>query len=486
LILSRNDEIKIELKGFNYAVNADAVGHQKAMLRGGACKVADYFCPYCPTHSHDCYVPNDERCARWCEELYDEYDTCVCYHHDMSNRATIDDVTSSFDLVQAMVGDMMEYLHESEMSIGNPEVTTDAQTIEFVPQTVSERITYMSTLRKELTLRSLPTTGTLDQLKVQLRLHLEGEQELQALQAKLDHCTPDENALYKLLLAIPCILHMENRIGIKLVEMVLIEGGSNAIAGKLFGHIRGKVGKARFEHFAASIEEHVNNEILGDDNNPGQWRFPISDKDGTSVANLRMHNPHTRKFVKNFHSLVDCCVVEEERRGKWKEIVEHHRQAMKLVTKHEDLTDAEIVEYQRLADKFFKAYVELLGRDGMTNYVHMVGSGHIADFLLRWRSLYRHSQQGWEALNNLIKTFYARRTQRGGTSGTGEDMWKSILRPIALWLQRRVFWLTGGTTEGLNVQKTVNRELTTNESTNKEMNITIHDKFQCKLYLLYS
>jgi hypothetical protein len=61
-----------ELKPFMYAVNADAVGHQKALLRGGGCKSKIYFCPYCCATSDSCYVPNNETCSKWCEELYSD------------------------------------------------------------------------------------------------------------------------------------------------------------------------------------------------------------------------------------------------------------------------------------------------------------------------------------------------------------------------------------------------------------------------------
>jgi hypothetical protein len=50
--------------------------------------------------------------------------------------------------------------------------------------------------------------------------------------------------------------------------------------------------------------------------------------------------------------------------------------------------------------------------------------------------------KGWEHLNSLIKTFYFRRTQRGGAvnAGRGEQ---SRLLPIARWLLRRTMWATG-------------------------------------------
>ena len=47
----------------------------------------------------------------------------------------------------------------------------------------------------------------------------------------------------------------------------------------------------------------------------------------------------------------------------------------------------------------------------MTNYIHMLGSGHIADeYRSEWKNLYQHSQQGWEAFKPLLKTFFFRRS----------------------------------------------------------------------------
>jgi hypothetical protein len=77
-------------------------------------------------------------------------------------------------------------------------------------------------------------------------------------------------------------------------------------------------------------------------------------------------------------------------------------------------------------------------KEGITNYIHMIGSGHIADYLFKWKNLYRFSQQGWEAMNSLIKTFFFRRTSHGGGVRGGK---KSRLIPIARWLQRRMVFL---------------------------------------------
>jgi len=80
--------------------------------------------------------------------------------------------------------------------------------------------------------------------------------------------------------------------------------------------------------------------------------------------------------------------------------------------------------------------------DDDDDYIHMLASGHVSAYLFYWKNLYRHSQQGWEAFNSLLKTFFFRRTQRGGSINGGKGT-KTRLVPIAKWLQRRIVWLCG-------------------------------------------
>eukprot|EP00978_Attheya_sp_CCMP212_P018996 scaffold52668_cov71-Attheya_sp.AAC.2 len=43
-------------------------------------------------------------------------------------------------------------------------------------------------------------------------------------------------------------------------------------------------------------------------------------------------------------------------------------------------------------------------------------ASHMSDYLYKWHNLYKHSQQGWESLNNLITSFWFHRTGRGGAT----------------------------------------------------------------------
>lgn len=118
---------------------------------------------------------------------------------------------------------------------------------------------------------------------------------------------------------------------------------------------------------------------------------------------------------------------------------------MELVRKKDDFSDDEIAQFQCHVDLFFQDWVSLHGIEGVTNYLHMLSSGHISDYLFHWRNLYVHSQQGWEAFNSLLKTFYFRRTSHGGAAGNKGTSVKSKIIPIARWISRRIMWMCGFT-----------------------------------------
>jgi hypothetical protein len=90
----------------------------------------------------------------------------------------------------------------------------------------------------------------------------------------------------------------------------------------------------------------------------------------------------------------------------------------------------------------YAKWIALLREKGVTNYFHMLGSGHFRYYLMEWRNLYRYSQQGWESLNSQIKQVYFRRTQRGGHGGKASER-NSKVKPIARWVQRKLYWMSG-------------------------------------------
>lgn len=137
---------------------------------------------------------------------------------------------------------------------------------------------------------------------------------------------------------------------------------------------------------------------------------------------------------------------DAEKRNIWHTMIGNYRAAMQILRKKSEYTDNEIDEFQNLIDDFFQLYVEVSGggKEGVTNYLHMLSSGHIKYYMTTHRNLYKFSQQGWESLNAKVKLTFFNHTQRGGNFGKeGEESERSYLRAIYMAFQREVMWISG-------------------------------------------
>jgi hypothetical protein len=140
---------------------------------------------------------------------------------------------------------------------------------------------------------------------------------------------------------------------------------------------------------------------------------------------------------------VNISIVDEERKLRFCRATDRINIALKKARQKDIFTTEQILSFQNDVDEFAQDWLWLYGNSAMTNYIHQLISGHIAYFMFKWKNLYWHSQQGWwEALNSLIKTFYFRRTQRGGALNKGKGP-KTKLLPLGKWLQRCLLWLCG-------------------------------------------
>ena len=90
---------------------------------------------------------------------------------------------------------------------------------------------YSILLRKELELRGEEVVdGPFGAKRDQLKPLLMEEHKFEVLHHIVTSCKRDDNkALFLLLQALPCILHMEMRVGIKLFTLMLVEGLKNAM-----------------------------------------------------------------------------------------------------------------------------------------------------------------------------------------------------------------------------------------------------------------
>jgi hypothetical protein len=134
------------------------------------------------------------------------------------------------------------------------------------------------------------------------------------------------------------------------------------------------------------------------------------DEETKTITTISLDNVRTRKAIaKLSEELVPLCIVDAKEAEEWKVGIGDYADGMKLMLKHDNLSDEEIDSFQWSMNKFYTRWVPINhGHEGITNYIHFLGAGHIADYLFEWRNLCVHSQQGWEALNMSVKTFFFR------------------------------------------------------------------------------
>jgi hypothetical protein len=200
--------------------------------------------------------------------------------------------------------------------------------------------------------------------------------------------------------------------------------------------------------FANIIQDIFNTRILGSFTRPSQWKLPLSAK-GDSVAKVSLTNKKTRLVVDNILHLINFTFsdpADDEKKRVWLKLIEDYREAMKILRKRSEYTAEDIRSFQLKIYDFYVAYIEDsgAGKEGVTNYIHMLGSFHISYYMKTHGNLYKYSQQGWESLNEKFKLAFFNHTQRGGNFGINvTDQEKSYLRTIFMFFQREALWVSG-------------------------------------------
>ncbi|KAL7578965.1 hypothetical protein ACA910_006930 [Epithemia clementina (nom. ined.)] len=116
------------------------------------------------------------------------------------------------------------------------------------------------------------SSGTLREWQERLQSHLILEWAYERTKLPVDVSKKRQaKALFLILNTVPCILHAENRMGIKIVTMLLIEGLSKFTRHSPLGE------KAAAEEFLRQVEDIVNSQILGDKAHKAQWNCPVLD-----------------------------------------------------------------------------------------------------------------------------------------------------------------------------------------------------------------
>ena len=106
---------------------------------------------------------------------------------------------------------------------------------------------------------------------------------------------------------------------------------------------------------------------------------------------------------------------------------------MNKLNKRSNISVLDINSPEKKIGIWYEKWIGRTGCEGMTNYAHMMGAGHVAYYLRKKGNLYHCSNQSWEHLNKRVKRCYFTKTQRGGRGKYAGSATTDV--PLDRWLQ---------------------------------------------------
>jgi len=242
--LSKKGETS-SILGFDYKAvqmptDGDMKMHWSGTAGGGAAKVVNHPCHCCAIHSDDIALPGNkiecQVCVGWNEsqEINDkDFGEWKCYHKPIiteERKAQLEKEKVGISALVGVVANDLENLRQQ--SIINHNVDEgDVNSIYYdyyAKANKPQRPAFRKLLFTELQLREMDTSGTVGDMQKRLFKQLDTEEELRKINAELKTTTlTDKTAMYLVLNAVPCVLHLENRVGIKIITRLLRIGLAN-------------------------------------------------------------------------------------------------------------------------------------------------------------------------------------------------------------------------------------------------------------------
>ena len=147
------------------------------------------------------------------------------------------------------------------------------------------------------------------------------------------------------------------------------------------------------QEYFQEVADVFNNGMLSEQN--GNWSVP---QDSGELKVLSFSNVTARRLVSNIDQIFDVVFRLHNDDGARRQLFHNCLKVMfpPIITalrKRSSFSDSEIVKLQKDIDEWYHAWMILTGLEGKSNYIHVLGSGHITYYLTKYRILYRYSNQ---------------------------------------------------------------------------------------------
>ena len=332
---------KFGTKKSNAALNFDlgggggGGGEWKLGERGGATGVVKCPCTKCAVTSKDIHMPTKlaELCP-WCIQLgHTQKENWLCRHHPMCTQTQLNELQSTIDeyekympKVMGQLEDLWKkcklHLTEDPRMVPTQIQSVSLESIHFdinLESNANRRMAYSRNVTHDLKEREMDITGSLEMRQSRLRIqHIREWVYSRAAHSvkEFKKGTHSHSAVVMIMDTVPCILHMENRMGLKILTTCLRIGLANAKSNVLTWikeHARPSEDR-RCNSFVRAVAALVNTQVLGSKVLPTQWEIPY-DKTKKEVATICMHNVRIRKVIQKLDLLIDVCIVDVDKRA---------------------------------------------------------------------------------------------------------------------------------------------------------------------------
>ena len=343
--------LSADFKPLKIGVNCDYSAVWKGLCRGGAVKRFKLPCTCCAIKDAELVEPHSVKCERRCNKRVEKYGhSWKCYHQDFLTERRKRTMRAELEQTRVFleeIADKMEQLatgskirtNEDPRGLtgkGNAANENTSIHYELEGRSREEIREYGSRIVHDLLLRDIDFIGTTSasERRTLLRNSLIQEFTYRKLQEAIAHGeTGNDNALFLLINAVPCILHMENRIGIKILTRLFMKGLGYAKDNKLPAPLTddGRVmsQSKRVEHFLRTVQEVLNTGTWGSQESPSQWECPYDEKE-KQIDTIALDNGRTRKAINNLEALAEVCFFDDTEKEKWTDCISHYRKLMEL------------------------------------------------------------------------------------------------------------------------------------------------------------
>ena len=135
-----------------------------------------------------------------------------------------------------------------------------------------------------------------------------------------------------------------------------------------------------------------------------------------------------------------------ELRTRWVDFLREYVHAIELMTKSVDYESEDIDTLEGYIDRAYVKLLEIAGIEGLTNYFHYFGSGHIIWMTRIHGNLWRHRNEGVEGQNGVLSLRYNKFNNRGGNKGRNKDGTNAkceAFEVLGSWMSRLIMWQLG-------------------------------------------